>query len=143
MSNELVVTRALQGKSYDNAGRAFHTQHIEFPGEWIHGAGASWLPRRIANILSQRNREGRVTQVILSYNTPIAWLDGDVWIVPDATYSITTSSKHMSQLYRLSNVRYVPVDAGYEEYERVVQGKLTYHRGYGRKLGTYTPGPNA
>lgn len=136
MSNELVVTRAIQGKSYDNAGQAMHTQSIDYPGQWVAGSGHSWLSRRLSIILGIRNRGGHISQVILSYNTPIAWLDGDVWIVPDATYSITTSSKHMSQLYRLPNVRYVPKDAGMDEYIQVVTGRAVYSRGYG-KLGTY------
>lgn len=136
MTNELVITRALQGKDYDNGGQAFHT-HSLTPNQWIPGAGHSWMSRRLSEILSLRQHAGHVTQVIMSYNTVIAWLDDDVWIVPDAVYSQTTSARHQSQLYKLPNVRYIPRDAGISEYAQVISGKAVYSRGYGGKLGTY------
>jgi hypothetical protein len=137
MTNDLVITRALQGKTYDNGGQAFHTQHIDYPGQWIGGAGHSWMSRRLSDILSTRNHSGHVTQVILSYNTVIAWLDGDVWIVPDARYSQTTSSRHQPRLHKLTNVRRIPNDCGPLEYAQVLSGAAVYTPGYGSKLGTY------
>jgi hypothetical protein len=96
-----------------------------------------YLPSRLRKILDERFRAGAISQVIYSYSTPIAWLDGDVWIVPDVRYSATTSTKHQSQLYRIRNDRYIPADAGMDEYMQVLKGLAEYSRGYGYKLGTY------
>lgn len=95
------------------------------------------LSERLRNILNQRAMRGHISQVIYSYGTPIAWLDNGKWIVPDVAYSITTSSKHQSQLYRLPNISYIPWDESLIKYEeKILTGELIYVRGYG-KLGSY------
>lgn len=101
------------------------------------------LPTRLVNILDQRFQAGTIRQVIYSYSTPIAWLDGDTWVVPDVRYSPTTASKHQSQLWRLRDSVSIPWDCGIEEYQRVLEGHMIYSRGYGNKLGTYVPGKAA
>lgn len=105
------------------------------------------LPSVWHEFLDWRFRAGRVAQVIYSYSTPIAWLDDEHgWIIPDVTYSVTTSTKHQSQLYRLrGRTIAVPHDATEEDMRRVLAGELEFvAKGYGLKrtfIGT-KPGPN-
>lgn len=136
-SNADVVLAAVAGRTMDRRHMNMWTQHFDYPSQWIGGSGSSWLSPRLSNILSERKGTGHVDQVILSYNTPIAWRDSGKWIVPDATYSITTSSKHMSQLYHLPSYNRIPEDAGMEEYLAVLDERIRYTPRYGKRLGTY------
>lgn len=96
-------------------------------------AGTGALPSRLSRLFRYTPT---IDRVIYSYATPIAWRDRGVWIVPSVRYSITTSSKHATHLYRLPNARNVPWDAGAEEYEAVVTGRAVYVPWEGR-YGTY------
>lgn len=92
------------------------------------------LPYRLADVLRKRFHAKHVTQVIYSYGTPIAWLDDDLWIIPEIKYSITTS-KHQGYLYRLTGkTRRVEWDTPMDEYLRVLEGKMYYASG--RTWGT-------
>lgn len=84
-----------------------------------------------------RERAPHITQVILSYDTPLAWRDGSTWVIPDITYSATTSTRHATHLHRLSNVITIPTDCGTEEYHRYLLGFMHY-TGKGTAPG---PGP--
>jgi hypothetical protein len=54
-------------------------------------------------------RSGRVTFVVRSYATPIAWhVDGEGWIVPSTRYSRTTSA-HQGQARRGAQASGEPV----------------------------------
>jgi len=105
------------------------------------------MPTNWANLLDWRFRAGRVAQVIYSYSTPIAWLDADHgWIIPNVTYSPTTSSKHQTHLWKLGGrLIDAPDDATEEDMRRVLAGELVFVRGgrYARGpfIGT-VPGPN-
>jgi len=56
--------------------------------------GTGYLPVRFAE--EYRARLAHITYTIVSYATPIAWLDDEYgWIVPDVVYSVTTS-RHQS-----------------------------------------------
>ena len=83
----------------------------------------------------------RITQTIYSYGTPIAIMVDGVWIIPDVTYSVTTSGKHQTHLYQLGGLS-VPWDCSLEELERVIAGKMRYVRDYNKKPGKWVPGTN-
>lgn len=136
MSNYDVVTAALAGKTMDRKSMNMGTvAGNDWYGARLNYYGA--LPTRLKKILDRRRRDGKIRQVIYSYSTPIAWLDGDVWIVPDVTYSITTT-KHQSELWRLNNRRGVPWDAGMDEYLQVLKGATRYIPNYrDRAVGSY------
>lgn len=96
-----------------------------------------YLPYKLREAFQQMR--GRISQTIYSYSTPIALCIDGVWVIPDVTYSATTSGKHQSQLYMLGGY-YVPWDCSAEELERVIAGKMKYLRD--RKVGRWVPGPN-
>lgn len=124
-TNSDIVPAALRGEDAATYNGNFSTDHYR-PGFTRYGAPyVGYLPPRLATILNQRFSAGAISQVIYSYSTPIAWKDGDVWIIPEVTYSATTSSKHQSELYRLHG-RYIPGDAGMDEYLRVLEGHAVY-----------------
>jgi len=86
---------------------------------------SDWLTDRLANIVNTRRENIRA--VIYSYSTPIAWLDGDVWVVPDAKYSATTSTKHATHLWKLPNRVWIPADCGVgDEYEAFISRRSRY-----------------
>lgn len=124
-TNETIVTMALRGKNAHNGRGSMSTDHYRADFTRYGAPYVGHLPPRLVEILHARFTAGAITQVIYSYSTPIAWLDGDVWVVPEVTYSATTSSKHQSQLYRLHPL-YIPRDAGMEEYMRVISGYARY-----------------
>lgn len=103
------------------------------------GAPYYWgyLPKNLAGIFG--TMRDRISQVVYSYATPIAVCIDGVWIIPDVTYSPSTSSNHQCQLYMLGGY-YVPWDCSAEELERVIAGKMKYLRD--RKVGRWVPGPN-
>ena len=58
------------------------------------------LPTEHADALLADHRRGRVTYIVWSYGTPIAWhVTRRGWVVPDVSYSLTTS-RHQGQLWR-------------------------------------------
>lgn len=136
--NAEVVTFAQRGVSGRSGKGNFSTDSYR-PGFTRYGAPyTGQLPRPFARMLDEAFNEGRISQVIYSYSTPIAWHDTmHGWIIPDVRYSITTSSKHQTHLYRLHGRRIsLPWDATPEDARRVLSGELIFSRGR-----TY-PGPN-
>ena len=95
LNNSDVVRVALNtGEDTRNATGSFRfeygTPRVSHVGGYF---SPDWLTNRLADIFNARMEH--ITAVIWSYQTPIAWRDGDTWIVPDASYSATTGSKHM------------------------------------------------
>lgn len=134
LNNDQIVPAARRGVSARTKTYNFST--VSLTDDPLAFLDRGHLPKRLREILSERGRAGHIRQIIYSYSTPIAWLDGDVWIRPDVSYSTTTSTRHQSQLWHLPTVRYIPGDAGMDEYMQVVGGHAVYSPGYGR-LGTY------
>lgn len=94
------------------------------------GYNLGYLPDRLRKIVMER--ADSITQVIYSYNTPIAWLDAGEWIVPDVSYSATTG-KHQSYLSVLG-YEVVPWDCSKEEYLRVLNAQMRFVRDGGRLI---------
>ena len=138
-TNADIVPLALRGVSAATKTGNMSTDHypVGTKSPWAPYVG--YLPKRLRVILNQRFKAGTIRQVIYSYSTPIAWLDGETWVVPDVRYGPTTSTKHQSQIWRLRDSVSIPWDCGTEEYQRVLDGLMIYSRGYGNKLGTYAP----
>lgn len=105
-----------------------------------------YLPKPWRHVLSEAFNAGRISQVIYSYSTPIAWHDSRYgWIVPDVSYSPTTSTKHQPHLYRLGVPSIaIPYDATDEDAQRVLDGKMIFCRSprNGRTVTHTIPGPN-
>lgn len=102
------------------------------------------LPKVWREVLNDAFRQGRVSQVIYSYSTPIAWHDSQYgWIIPNVRYSVTTSGKHQVHLYRLHGRSVaLPYDASPREAQRVMDGLMSYtFNSKGEPVGTI-PGPN-
>lgn len=127
-TNADIVPAALQGRDAHTASGNFQTYSVdEFRARYGYTAPhMGHPPRSLQKVLRARYGTGSIRQIIVSYQTPIAWLDGDVWIVPNVTYSVTTSAKHQSQLYRLPNARRVAWDTPLDEYMRVLDGLMVY-----------------
>ena len=96
------------------------------------GYTVGWLPKRLVDILQER--ADSITQVIYSYDTPIAWLDAGEWIYPLVRYTATTG-KHQSYVRGDINFEYIPIDCSLGEYERVLNAQLRFVRD-GDKLVT-------
>lgn len=139
-TNADIVPLAMRGVSAATKTHNMSTDHFPVGTKRTWAPYIGYLSKRLSIILHQRFQAGTIRQVIYSYSTPIAWLDGETWVVPDVSYSPTTSTKHQSQLWRLRDSVSIPGDCGVEEYQRVLDGLMTYTRGYGNKLGTYAPG---
>lgn len=132
-TNYDIVPAALEGKTRASQNGNFSTTHTTGGLYWA-GWNTGHLPRSLASILSARS--AHITQIIYSYSTPIAWLDSGTWVVPDVSYSITTSSRHATHLWRLPNRVSVNADTTLNEYLRVLDGRMVY-------AGDRTvPGPN-
>lgn len=103
------------------------------------------LPNVWFGILDDAFSNGRISQVIYSYSTPIAWHDSRYgWIIPNVRYSITTSGKHQTHLWRLPYGRNItlPYDASDIEAQRVLDGLMDYRfNSRSEAVGTI-PGPN-
>lgn len=101
------------------------------------GLFTGYLPHSLAAAF--KSATGRISQTIYSYATPIAWKIDNVWIVPDVTYSATTTSKHASHLWMLNGRReYVPFDATADDIDRIVAGLMRYERARNRNnIGQY------
>lgn len=137
VNNSDIPVLALRGVEAKNHTGSFRTFPVKNAYD-VPGRGVSHLHPRAHSNIDTLIRAGRISHVIMSYSTVLAFkLDG-VWCRIDATYSTTTSSKHESQLYRLPGARFVPRDGSIEEWERVAAGRMVYHRGYGSRLGHYT-----
>lgn len=86
------------------------------------GYNLGYLPDRLRKIVMKR--ADSITQVIYSYNTPIAWLDAGQWIVPQVRYSATTG-KHQSYLWPLHG-EIIPWDCALNEYERIMNAQMRF-----------------
>lgn len=140
-TNAQIVALALKGIEGETSTGNMSTRG---PSAW---GNTGHMPRAWANLFGERFRAGLVQRVIYSYSTPIAWLDAERgWIIPEETYSVTTSAKHQTHLYRLLGRRIaVPYDATAEDMRRVLMGELVFvSKGYGaNRVFTGTrPGPN-
>jgi len=117
-----VVSFAANGKNAQGYGnlRTKSTPNGIARGGWVSGE----LPNKLAAIM--RERADSIVQVIYSYNTPIAWLDAGAWVVPNVSYSVT-SSKHQGYLHRLPSRHHsIPWDCSLEEYLRVLNGLMQF-----------------
>lgn len=134
ITNRDIVTEALAGRDAEanNMGN-FWTMSKPTSLYSLH----HWLSPELASIYNARREH--ITQVIYSFDTPIMWKDSGVWVCPDARYSVTTSAKHMSTLWKIDKRVNIPEDCGQEEYLRLLSGKMVYLPGYG-KLGRIIPG---
>lgn len=70
----------------------FNSPRATFRGR-THLDGCGWLPEGEAALL--RGVEDDIEFVIYSYETPIAWRVKGEWVIPEVTYSITTT-RHQS-----------------------------------------------
>lgn len=125
VSTAEVIDYAVAG--LDAEAFAMSTEHWT-PGTYPrYGYREGWLPDALKKIL--RERHETITQVVYSYQTPIAWEDDGVWIKPDVYYSSTTSAKHQPKLYT-ALPRLIPADAGIDEYLQVLKGETIFSRGH-------------
>ena len=142
-TNSQIVTHALRGADAvtktgamsTDAYRVGHGRYTPYQGQ---------LPKVWARILSDAFQAGRISQVIYSYSTPIAWHDSELgWIIPSVRYSATTSIKHQTHLYRLNGRRvHLPYDATFDDAQRVLSGRMGYrYDPKGNPVAT-VPGPN-
>lgn len=119
-TNADIIPAALAGKDARTATGNMSTEHKPY------FLGGGHMPKVHAELM--RSRRSHVTQVIYSYATPIAWLDDEHgWIIPNVSYSITTSSKHQTHLYRLRG-RHITLayDATPEDAQRVLDGIMIF-----------------
>lgn len=120
--NSGIVPAAMRGINAKN-GRGSFTTDAYRAGFTRYGAPyVGYLPKRLQEILHERFRAGAIVQVIYSYSTPIAWLDAGQWVIPNVSYSPTTSTKHQSQLYRLPGAIRIPWDEGMNGYMGLLNG---------------------
>lgn len=144
-TNESIVPAALRGEYAETANGNFSTHPA------VYGAYAGNMPKAWARLYAERVSARKVSQVIFSYRTPIAWLDADYgWIIPTVTYSVTTSGKHQPHLHRGWNRPglpdpsrlSMPWDATPEDARRVLSRELVFvYNAKGDAVGT-RPGPN-
>lgn len=138
-TNESIIGAALRGETAETSNGNMST-HDRRPFPYV-----GRLPKVWAEHMRERHTAGHVSQVIYSYNTPIAWLDDEHgWIVPVVTYSATTSTKHQTHLWKLRSDRrvFLPWDATPEDLRRVMDRKMYFgNDGRGNAMRTY-PGPN-
>lgn len=141
-ANSNVVNFAMAARDaegYGNMSTVHAPGGLGYRGFWV-----GHLPYRLARILHERR--DHITQVIYSYSTPIAWLDDNIWIIPDVRYS-ATSGRHQSYLWRLSGYNRhsngyasrasVPFDISLRAYMRILDGKMYYVA-----PDMFFPGPN-
>ena len=84
----------------------------------------SSLPPKLQKLM--RERRESISGVILSYDTPIAWLDAGQWVIPAVSYSNTTG-KHQSYCRRdLPGYVEIPWDCALNEYDRVMNGHAKF-----------------
>lgn len=68
------------------------TGETHVPGNHVFETG--YLPQAYA----EHGRLNDADYIVYSYSTPIAWHLADGWVIPDVSYSMTTSSRHMPNL---------------------------------------------
>lgn len=118
--NDSIVGHARRGERAETTTGNMSTE----PGRMYY---TGYLPNKLVQAFASVRDE--INQVIYSYSTPIAVLVRGVWIIPNVTYSATTSSKHQTHLYQLGG-RSVPWDCSPEELQRVIDGYMVFtHNG--------------
>lgn len=145
LTNDRIVPAALSGADAQNARGSMSTDSYRV-GFTRYGAPyVGSLPDVWQGILNAAFNAGRVSQVIYSYSTPIAWHDSEYgWIIPRVTYSPTTSTKHQTHLWRLHG-RHIalPWDATPADAQRVMDGKMIFETDRSGYYAVRTvPGPN-
>lgn len=142
-TNAQIVSLALHGIEGETTTGNMSTENREGIG---YAGSRGQMPKAWARLYSDRAHERAVLRVIYSYSTPIAWLDRDYgWIIPRVTYSVTTSAKHQSQLYRIRDARNLamPWDATPEDAQRVMDGRMLFVTDPRSRYAVGTiPGPN-
>ena len=125
LTNAQIIGCALRGEDAQTTTGNMSTEKVTH--NYI-GYYAGKLPKVWRHVLSNAELAGRISQVIYSYSTPIAWHDSQYgWIVPAVTYSPTTSSRHQTHLYKLRVPRtYLPYDATPEDAQRVLDKKMYF-----------------
>lgn len=124
LTNSQVVPEILRGRDAENARGSFWGSGS--PSRYTR-ANRGYIPRRVAESLDTvAEKHGGITGIIMSYATPLAVEIAGVWLRPDVTYSMTTSSKHAPNLWRL-DARYLPADASVEDVENVIAGYTVYN----------------
>lgn len=144
-TNASIIGHALRGESARTGNGNMSTDSFRL-GFSRRAPYYGHLPKAWQGIIEDGFSHGRVSQVIYSYSTPIAWHDERYgWIIPDVRYSVTTSSKHQTHLWRLRGRRILlPWDASQNEAQRVLDGKMIFTT-LGRwdgKIVCTIPGPN-
>lgn len=136
VANRDVASFAAYGRDVDGYGATWTRSAPN--GIRRGGYQTGYLPARLARIMSER--ADTIVQVIYSYGTPIAWLDAGTWVVPAVSYSPTTG-KHQGYLYALTGREDIPADCALDEYLRVLNGQMRYHRfaGKGDTFGRFAP----
>ena len=115
VNNSDIVPAAIKGKRAQNSTGYFRTDRERV--EW-----SNYNHPRIRAILNERRDS--ITQVIYSYATPIAWKDGNVWVIPEERHSATTSSQHQGRLWSLPNAVRIPEDASMQNYRDILRGYI-------------------
>lgn len=145
LNNDQIVPAALRGESAmtKNGNMSTDAYRVGFTHYGAPYVGS--LSRVWRDILNAAFSAGRISQVIYSYSTPIAWHDSQYgWIIPRETYSVTTSAKHQTHLWRLHGRHIVlPWDATPEDAQRVLDGRMVFETDRsGREAVRTAPGPN-
>ena len=123
LTNSQVVPEILRGRDAENARGSFWGSGS--PSRYTR-ANRGYIPRRVAESLDTvAEKHGGITGIIMSYATPLAVEIAGVWLRPDVTYSMTTSSRHAPHLWRL-DARYLPADASVDDVENVIAGYVVY-----------------
>lgn len=149
LTNSEVITAARAGREGHNGRVSLQTYPVDnFHARFGYTAPhVGWMPDSWARIFRERYSLGKVSQVLVSFQTTIAWRDADYgWIMPDVRYSVITSSKHQSPAWVLRAAQHaMPDDATLDDARRVLSGELVFtSKGYGMNR-TFTgtiPGPN-
>ena len=128
------MTKTMANRNIAHHADVYPETEAQGYGEMSYTPRGYWtghLPHRLREIYNDLIRRQRFVPTIYSYRTPIAWKDGDTWIIPAVSYSMTTA-KHQSYLWQLRGSVSIPIDCGLEEYTRYRDGFSIYSRYEGR-----------
>lgn len=155
LTNSEVITAARAGRMGHNGRVSLQTYPVDdFRARFGYSAPhVGWMPDSWARIFRERYSLGKVSQVLVSFQTTIAWNDADYgWIMPDVQYSIITTTKHQNPARGGwcttgldAREPAMPWDATLDDARRVLSGELVFtSKGYGMNR-TFTgtiPGPS-
>lgn len=121
-TNYDIVPAANRGERKHTSTHNFSTEPLKYPN-WHRGH----MPPIASESMGIVARERGADQIIYSYSTPIAVRIGGMWIIPDVTYSVTTSAKHATHLWSLTGPSArVPWDISPDELRRVIDSHMRY-----------------